>query len=143
MKNRINNRIKKDLDGYYGNNNFMDVKDIRYLFNEKEDESGQEDIKYLFGKINYIHIKPQEIKSYEAKPYEVEYWEVKFDEIKSYEIDYIDIKPNEIKSYEINYIDLKPYQINYTDIKPQEIKSIITDIRGNFTKREHIDQKCS
>ena len=38
MKNKINNRIKKDFDGYCGKNNFKGVKDIRYLFNE-EDES--------------------------------------------------------------------------------------------------------
>ena len=48
MKNRINNRIKKDFDGYYGKNKFKGVKDIRYLFNEEEDESVQEDTRYLF-----------------------------------------------------------------------------------------------
>ena len=47
MKNKINNRIKKDFDGYYGRNKFKDVKDIKYLFNE-EDESAYEDIRYLF-----------------------------------------------------------------------------------------------
>ena len=35
MKNRINNRIKKDIDGYYGKNKLKGVTDIRYLFNEK------------------------------------------------------------------------------------------------------------
>ena len=39
-RNKINNRIKKDL------NNFKSIKDIRYLFNEYEDE--YEDIRYLF-----------------------------------------------------------------------------------------------
>ena len=39
-KNKINNRIKKDLNNYNG------VKDIRYLFNENEDD--YEDIRYLF-----------------------------------------------------------------------------------------------
>ena len=47
MKNKINNRIKKDFDGYYGKNKFKGVKDIRYLFNEEE-ESAHEDIRYLF-----------------------------------------------------------------------------------------------
>ena len=47
MKNKINNRIKKDFDGYYGKNMLKGVKDIRYLFNE-EDESAHEDITYLF-----------------------------------------------------------------------------------------------
>ena len=47
MKSKINNRIKNDVDGYYGKNKFKGVKDIRYLFNE-EDESAHEDIKYLF-----------------------------------------------------------------------------------------------
>ena len=48
MKNKINNRIKKGFDGYYGKNKFKGVKDIRYLFNEEEDESAHEDIRYLF-----------------------------------------------------------------------------------------------
>ena len=39
-KNKIINRIKKDLNNYNG------IKDIRYLFNEYEDED--EDIRYLF-----------------------------------------------------------------------------------------------
>ena len=39
-KNKINNRIKKDLNNYNG------IIDIRYLFNEYEDE--YEDIRYLF-----------------------------------------------------------------------------------------------
>ena len=47
MKNKINNRINNDFDGYYGKNKFKGVKDIQYLFNE-EDESAHEDIRYLF-----------------------------------------------------------------------------------------------
>ena len=47
MKNKVNYRIKKDFDGYYGKNKFKGVKDIRYLFNEKEDESAHEDIRYF------------------------------------------------------------------------------------------------
>ena len=47
MKNKINNRIKKDFDGYYVKSKFKGVKYIRYLFNE-EDESAHEDIRYLF-----------------------------------------------------------------------------------------------
>ena len=39
-KNKVNNRIKKDLNNYNG------IKDIRYLFNRYEDE--YEDIRYLF-----------------------------------------------------------------------------------------------
>ena len=39
MKNKINNRIKKDLNNYNG------IKDIGFLFNEYEDED--EDIRYL------------------------------------------------------------------------------------------------
>ena len=42
-KNKINNRIKKDLNSYNG------IKDIRYLFNEHKDE--YEDIRYLFNRI--------------------------------------------------------------------------------------------
>ena len=52
MKNKINNRIKKDFDGYYGKNKFKSVKDIRYLFNEEEDESAHEDIRYLFNELH-------------------------------------------------------------------------------------------
>ena len=47
MKSKINNRIKKDFDDYYGKNKFNGVKDIRYLFN-KEEEPAHEDIRYLF-----------------------------------------------------------------------------------------------
>ena len=47
MKNRINNRIKKDFDDYYGKNKFKGVKDIRYLFNA-EDEFSHKDTRYLF-----------------------------------------------------------------------------------------------
>ena len=47
MKNKINNRIKKDFDGYYGKNKFKGIKDIKYLFNEEE-ESAHENIRYLF-----------------------------------------------------------------------------------------------
>ena len=56
MKNKINNIIKKDFDGYYGKNKcdgyygkykFKGVRDIRYLFNE-EGESAHEDIRSLF-----------------------------------------------------------------------------------------------
>ena len=32
MKNKINNIIKKDFDGYHGKNKFKGAKDIRYLF---------------------------------------------------------------------------------------------------------------
>ena len=39
-KNKVNSRIKKDLNNYNG------IKDIRYLYNEYEDE--YEDIRYLF-----------------------------------------------------------------------------------------------
>ena len=44
---KINKRIKKDFDGYYEKNKFKGVKDIKYLFNEEEDESAHEDIRYL------------------------------------------------------------------------------------------------
>ena len=47
-ENKVNNRVKKDSNNYYEINKFKDVKDIRYLFNEKEDESAHEDIRYLF-----------------------------------------------------------------------------------------------
>ena len=40
-KNRINNRIKKDLDDYNG------IKDVRYLFNEVDIYNDINDINYL------------------------------------------------------------------------------------------------
>ena len=46
----------------------------------------------------------QSFKSYEAKPYDVEYYEVNSDKITYHnEIDYIDIKSYEIKSHKIEY----------------------------------------
>ena len=45
-KNKINNRIRKDF------NNYNDIKDIRYFFNEYEDEDEFEDIRYLFNGFN-------------------------------------------------------------------------------------------
>ena len=33
-------------------NKFKSVKDIRYLFNEEEDESAHEDIRYLFNELH-------------------------------------------------------------------------------------------
>ena len=57
IKNRINNRIKKDLDDYNGNSKCKGIKDIRYLFNEEDIYNGINDIKYLFneneGRITY------------------------------------------------------------------------------------------
>ena len=47
-KNKINNRVKKYSNNHYERNKFKGVKDIRYLFNEKKDESAHEDIRYLF-----------------------------------------------------------------------------------------------
>ena len=47
-KNRINNRIKKNLDDYNGNTKYKSIKDIRYLFNEKDIYNDINDIKHLF-----------------------------------------------------------------------------------------------
>ena len=47
-KNRINNRIEKNLDDYNGNTKYKGIKDIRYLFNEKDIYNDINDIKYLF-----------------------------------------------------------------------------------------------
>ena len=49
MKYKVNNRIKKDFDDYYGNTKYKGIKDIRYLF----DEDDINDIKYLFNKIAF------------------------------------------------------------------------------------------
>ena len=113
------NKAKKDFDQYYEKHKIKTIKDVNYL----SDKFAHEVIRCLFNGFDYIDIKSSDIKSYEAKPYEVEYCEVKPYKIKSFETDYIDIKPNKIKSYEVDYIDVKPYEINYIDIKPQKIKS--------------------
>ena len=47
-KNKINNKIKKDLDDYNGNTKYKSIKDISYLFNEEDIYNGINDIKYLF-----------------------------------------------------------------------------------------------
>ena len=47
MKNKLNNRIKKDFDDYYGNTKYKGIKDIRYLF----DDNDINDTKYLFNEI--------------------------------------------------------------------------------------------
>ena len=58
-KNKINDRVKKDYNNYYEINKFKDVKDIRYLFNEKEDESAHEDIRYSFSEEDdFAHESP-------------------------------------------------------------------------------------
>ena len=213
MKHKINNRIRKDFDGYYGKNKFKDVKDIRYLFNE-EDESAHEDIRYLLNEssfksiitdirsnlpkrghkliknglkyaeemkdltysqvksfkeklikfnndlikknkikkdfddyyekhkikavkdvkylsvdfayedIRFLFNEANEIKSYETKPYEVEYYEVRSNEIKSYEIDYIDIKPHEIKFYDIEFNKAESNEDYYTENIKREFEKI-------------------
>ena len=48
--NKINNKIKKDLDDYNRNTKYKDIKDIRFLYNEEDIYSGINDIKYLFNK---------------------------------------------------------------------------------------------
>ena len=45
-KNKINDRIKKDLNNYNSSAVYNGIKDIRYLLNEYEDE--YENIRYLF-----------------------------------------------------------------------------------------------
>ena len=44
----MNNRSKKDLDYYNNNIKYRGIKNIRYLFNEKDIYNGINDIKYLF-----------------------------------------------------------------------------------------------
>ena len=74
----------------------------------------------------------KEIKSYEAKPYEIEYYEARSNEIKSYEIDYVDIKHHKIKFYGVKSNDIKsyeakPYEVEYYEVRSNEIKSYETD----------------
>ena len=90
-----------------------------------------EDIRCLFNEVN--NIESSEIKSYEAKPYDVESSEARSNEIQSYEIDYIDIKPYEIKSYEIDSIDTKPHEIKSYHIESNE-DYCIENIKNEFNK---------
>ena len=48
IRNKLNNRIKNDLDDHNGNTKYKGIKDIRYLFNKDEYEDEYEDIRYLF-----------------------------------------------------------------------------------------------
>ena len=130
------NKIKKDFDDYYEKHKIKTVKDVKYL----SDDSIYEDIRCLFNETN--DIESNEIKFYEAKPYEVEYCEVRSNKIKSYEIDYIDtelheIRSNEIKSYEVDYIDIKPQQIKSYEAKPYEVEHY--EVRSNKIKSYEID----
>ena len=122
----MNNRLTKYFSNYYLKDKFYGIKNIRYLF-----DSSYEGIKYLFNKTVYIDTEPQKIKSYEAKPYDVEYYGVKSNQIKYREINYIDIKNHEIKSCDINYMCIKqiiksyetePYGVEYYEVKSDEIK---------------------
>ena len=48
IRNKLNNRIKNDLDDHNGDTKYEGIKDIRYLFNKDEDQDQYEDIRYLF-----------------------------------------------------------------------------------------------
>ena len=49
MKNKVNNRIKKDFDDYYGNIKYKGIKVIGCLFDEEDINA----IKYLFNEIAF------------------------------------------------------------------------------------------
>ena len=49
-KNRLNNKIRKDLDDYNGDTKYKGIKDIRYLLNEEYIYNSIDNIKYLFNK---------------------------------------------------------------------------------------------
>ena len=85
------NKIKKDFDDYYEKHKIKTVKYVKYL----SDGLVYEDIRCLFNETN--DIESNEVKFYEAKPYEVEFCEVRSNKFNSYEIGYIDIKSHEIK----------------------------------------------
>ena len=85
--------------------------------------------------IKFRGVISNEIKSYEAKPYEVEYCEVRSNKIKSYEIDYIDIKPHEIKSYGIEFNET---QFN-EDYYIESIKNEFEKISNNLVEAHNKD----
>ena len=58
LRNKVNNRIKKDFDDYYGNTKCKAIEHIRYLF----DEEDINDIKYLFNEISFDEIAFSEDK---------------------------------------------------------------------------------
>ena len=58
MKSKVNNRNKKDFDDYYENTKYKGIKDIRYLFDEKDIN----DIKYLLNEIAFNDIAFNEDK---------------------------------------------------------------------------------
>ena len=98
----------------------------------------------MFNKTVYIDIEPQKIKSYQAKPYDVECYEVKSDQIKyHHEIDYIDIKNYEIKSHKIEYSNdylIKNRFNNLIEANVKDIRFILNHINNGFNlKKGHID----
>ena len=50
IRNKLNNRIKIDLDDHNENIKYKGIKDTRYLLNKDEDEGEYEHIRYLFNK---------------------------------------------------------------------------------------------
>ena len=152
MKNKINNRIKKDFDGYYGKNKFKSVKDIRYLFNE-EDESAHEDIRYLFNESPFKSIIRTDIRSNLSKighkliknglKYTEEIKDLTFSQVKSVQEKLIKFKNDLIKKNKVQ----KDFDGYYEKHKIKAVKDVIClsndfayeDIRCLFNETNDIE----
>ena len=82
----------------------------------------------------------QSIKSYDAKPNDVEYYEVKSDQIKyHHETDYLAIKNCEIKSHKIEYSNdyfIKNRFNNLIEVTVKDIRFIVNHINNGFNLKK-------
>ena len=137
MKNKINNRIKKHFDGYYGKNKFKGVKDIKYLFNE-EDESAHEDIRYLLNESSFKSIITDTGSNLSKRGHKLiknglKYEEMKdltYSQVKSFKEDLIKfnndlIKKNKIKKDFGEKHKIKPVKYLSDDFVYEDIRCLL------------------
>ena len=151
MKNKINNRIKKNFDGCYGKNKFNGVKDIRYLFNE-EDESAHKDIKYLFNESPFKSIIT-DFRSYLSKTghklikndlkYDEEMKDLTYSQVKSFKEKLIKfnsdlIKKNKTKKDFGDYYEKHKIKA-VKDVKYLSDDFVYEDIRRLFNETNDIE----
>ena len=150
VKNKINNRIKKDFDCYYGKYKFKGVKDTRYLFNE-EDDSAHEDIRYLFNEspfksvITYIRSNLSKIGHYLIKnglKYAEETKDLTYSQVKRFKEKLIKFNNDLIKKNKIEK-DFYDYYEKHKIKAVKEVKYlsddfVYEDIRCLFNKLNEV-----
>ena len=153
MRNKLNNRNKKDFDGYCRKNKYKGVKDNRYLFNE-EGESAHEDIRYLFNESPFKSIIT-DIRSNLSKgghklikkghKYAEEMKDLTYSQVKSFKEKLIKfnndlIKKNKIKKHFDDYYE-KPKIKVVKDVKYLSDDFVYDDIRCLFNETNDIEIK--